>query len=144
MGSRNKRSPAPGSGGERGGESKGLHGDAIRGADDDVSPSVQLSPRADRAAGAALVAGLAVGDPPAANAFVPRFQGNVSGLALSITRDPTLAEDVSQEAFLRAWKAASTYDPGRASVTTWLLTITRNTAFDAVRWRRSTPASPQL
>jgi RNA polymerase sigma factor (sigma-70 family) len=144
MGSRNKRSPAPGSGGERGGESKGLHGDAIRGADDDVSPSVQLSPRADRAADAALVAGLAVGDPPAATAFVRRFQGNVYGLALSITRDPTLAEDVSQEAFLRAWKAASTYDPGRASVTTWLLTITRNTAIDAVRARRSTPASPQL
>jgi RNA polymerase sigma factor (sigma-70 family) len=68
----------------------------------------------------------------------------VYGLALSITRDRTLAEDVSQEAFLRAWKAAATYDPGRASVTTWLLTITRNTAIDAVRARRSTPVSPDL
>ncbi|MDQ4084696.1 MAG: sigma-70 family RNA polymerase sigma factor [Actinomycetota bacterium] len=105
---------------------------------------MHLSPRADRAADAALVAGLAVGDPPAATAFVRRFQGNVFGLALSITRDPALAEDVSQEAFLRAWRAASTYDPGRASVMTWLLTITRNTAIDAVRARRSTPTSPEL
>jgi RNA polymerase sigma factor (sigma-70 family) len=68
----------------------------------------------------------------------------VFGLALSITRDPTLAEDVAQEAFVRAWKSAATYDPGRASVATWLLTITRNTAIDAVRARRTTPTSPDL
>jgi RNA polymerase sigma factor (sigma-70 family) len=144
MGFRKKRSPAPGSQGAREGHGGGLPDDAISAGDGDVSPGVQLSPRADRAADAALVAGLAVGDPPAATAFVRRFQGNVFGLALSITRDPMLAEDVSQEAFLRAWKAASTYDPGRASVSTWLLTITRNTAIDAVRARRSTPTSPQL
>jgi RNA polymerase sigma factor (sigma-70 family) len=144
MGLRRKRSPGPGPDGEREGPRSGLPDEAIPGGDGDVSPSVQLSPRADRAADAALVAGLAVGDPPAATAFVRRFQGNVYGLALSITRDPTLAEDVAQEAFLRAWKAASTYDPGRASVTTWLLTITRNAAIDAVRARRSTPASPDL
>jgi RNA polymerase sigma factor (sigma-70 family) len=105
---------------------------------------VHLSTRADRAADAALVAGLAVGDSPAATAFVRRFQGNVYGLALSVTRDPALAEDVAQEAFLRAWRSASTYDPGRASVATWLLTITRNTAIDAVRARRSVPASPEM
>ena len=144
MGLRKKRSPASGSEEVRAGDSKGLQDDAIPETGRDVSPSVQLSPRTDRAADAALVAGLAVGDPPAATAFVRRFQGNVYGLALSITRDPALAEDVSQEAFLRAWRAASTYDPGRASVTTWLLTITRNTAIDAVRARRSTPASPEL
>ena len=118
--------------------------DAISGDESHVSPGVQLSPRADRAADAALVAGLAVGDPPAATAFVRRFQGNVYGLALSITRDRALAEDVAQEAFVRAWKSAAIYDPGRASVATWLLTITRNTAIDAVRARRSTPASPQM
>jgi RNA polymerase sigma factor (sigma-70 family) len=110
----------------------------------DVPPGVHLSPRADRAADATLVAGLGLGDPPTSTAFVRRFQGNVYGLALSITRDPAMAEDVAQEAFVRAWRAASTYDPGRASVTTWLLTITRNTAIDAVRARRSTPTSPQM
>jgi RNA polymerase sigma factor (sigma-70 family) len=141
---RRKRSAAPASEEVRAGQERGLQHAAISAGDSDVSPSVQLNPRADRAADAALVAGLAVGDPPAATAFVRRFQGNVFGLALSITRDPTLAEDVAQEAFVRAWKSAATYDPGRASVATWLLTITRNTAIDAVRARRSTPASPQL
>ena len=44
---------------------------------------------ADRASDAALVAGLAVDDEPAAAAFVRRFQSAVYGLALSITRDPS-------------------------------------------------------
>ncbi|HWL96560.1 MAG TPA: RNA polymerase sigma factor [Nocardioidaceae bacterium] len=108
------------------------------------SSGTQLSSRADRAADAALLAGYGLGDPSAATAFVRRFQGSVFGLALSVTRERTLAEDVAQEAFLRAWKAATTYDAGRASVSTWLLTITRNAAIDAVRARRSTPVSPQL
>ena len=88
----------------------------------------------------ALVAGLAVEDADAATAFVRRFQPKVFGLALAVTRDPSLADDVAQEAFLRAWRAASTYDGVRGSVAAWLLTITRNVAIDAVRARRTTPA----
>jgi RNA polymerase sigma factor (sigma-70 family) len=93
----------------------------------------------DRAGDAALVAGLAVGDERAAAAFVRRFQSRVFGLAVSVTGDEWLAQDVAQETFAKAWRAASTYDPRRASVLTWLLTITRNAAIDAVRTRRPTP-----
>lgn len=99
---------------------------------------------ADRAADAALVAGLAVDDEPAATAFVRRFQGRVYGLAMSITHDPGLAQDVSQEVFVRAWRAAASYDARRASVLTWLLTITRNAAIDAVRTNRPTPTEGAL
>ena len=99
---------------------------------------------ADRAPDAALVAGLAVNDEQASVAFVRRFEGPVFGLAVSITRDPGLAEDVSQEAFLRAWRAAENYDPRRGSVLTWLLTITRNLAIDAIRARRATPTDRDL
>jgi RNA polymerase sigma-70 factor (ECF subfamily) len=70
---------------------------------------------------------------------VRRFQDAVYGLAVSVTRDRALAEDVSQEVFVRAWRAAGNYDPRRASALTWLLTITRNAAIDAVRARRPTP-----
>lgn len=94
---------------------------------------------ADRAPDAALVSGLAVNDEAATVAFVRRFEGAVFGLALSITRDRGLAEDVSQDAFLRAWKAAATYDQRRGSVLTWLLTITRNRAIDVIRAKRATP-----
>ncbi len=88
----------------------------------------------------ALVAGLAVEDDDAATAFVRRFQAKVFGIALAVTRDATTADDVAQEAFLRAWRSASTYDSVRGSVAAWLLTITRNVAIDAVRARRATPA----
>ena len=108
-----------------------------------VTPDVQLATYADRTDDAALVAGLAVGDGPATTAFVRRFQGAVFGLALSVTRDPSLADDVAQEAFVRAWRAATTYDPRRGSVVTWLLTIARNCAIDAVRGRRSTPTDQE-
>ncbi|MFC8519251.1 RNA polymerase sigma factor [Streptomyces sp. NPDC057257] len=100
---------------------------------------VELFPRADRVDDASLVAGFALGDEQASVAFVRRFQDAVYGLALSVTREPALAEDVSQEVFVRAWRAAGNYDPRRASALTWLLTITRNAAIDAVRARRPVP-----
>ncbi|MEY2471943.1 MAG: hypothetical protein QOK28_1272 [Actinomycetota bacterium] len=92
----------------------------------------------------ALLAGMAAGDRDAAIAFVRRFQRRVFGLAFAVTNDATLADDVSQEAFVRAWKAAAVFDTRRASVSTWLLTITRNAAIDAVRMRRVTPADPDV
>jgi hypothetical protein len=79
-----------------------------------------------------LVAGLAAGDTNATEAFIARFQRRVYGLARAITRDDVLAEDVAQEALLRAWRHASAYDARRGSVVTWLLTITRNLAIDQV------------
>ena len=91
----------------------------------------------------ALLAGLAAGDRAAATAFVRRFQARVYGLALAIVRDPGVAEDVAQEAFLRAWRHAAAYDPRRGSVPTWLLTIARNLAIDATRLRRAEPVDPE-
>ena len=84
-----------------------------------------------------LVAGLASGDRDAASAFVQRFQRRVFGLARTIVTDDRAAEDIAQEAFVRAWKHAGAFDPRRGSVIGWLLTITRNLAIDAVRVRRA-------
>jgi RNA polymerase sigma factor (sigma-70 family) len=90
----------------------------------------------------ALVAGLAAGDQDAASAFVRRFQRRVYGLAKTIIIDDRAAEDIAQEAFVRAWKHAGAYDPRRGSVVGWLLTITRNLAIDAVRVRRPVAFDP--
>ncbi len=83
----------------------------------------------------ALIAGLATGDPDIARVFVQRFQSRVYGLALAITRDRAAAEEVAQDAYVRAWRYAASYDPRRGSVSTWLLRITRNVALDHVRAR---------
>jgi RNA polymerase sigma factor (sigma-70 family) len=100
--------------------------------------------RADQVSDVALVQALALDDDVAAAAFVRRFQSPVFGLAFSVTRDRGTAEDVAQEVFVRAWRASSTYDSRRGSVLTWLLTITRNAAIDAVRMRRVLPADQEL
>ena len=81
----------------------------------------------------ALVAGLAAGDRDAALLLVRRFQARVFGLALTITRDRSTAEDAAQEAFVKAWRYAASYDPRRGPVAAWLLTIARNAALDQAR-----------
>ena len=91
-----------------------------------------------------LLAAFAVGDPEAAAVFVRRYQRRVFGLTRSIVDERFLAEDLAQEAFVRAWRHASSYDPRRGSVESWLLTIARNVALDARRSRRSDPLGHQV
>jgi RNA polymerase sigma factor (sigma-70 family) len=81
----------------------------------------------------ALFAGYATGDPTAALVFVRRFQARAFGLALTICRDRAEAEEVAQEAFVRAWRHAGSFDPRRGSVAGWLLGIVRNAAIDRSR-----------
>jgi RNA polymerase sigma-70 factor (ECF subfamily) len=64
-------------------------------------------------------------------------------IALRVTGDATLAEDVLQDAFLGAWRHAARYAEGRGSVKTWLLAIVHHRAVDAVRRRRPTAALPE-
>jgi RNA polymerase sigma-70 factor (ECF subfamily) len=90
----------------------------------------------------ALIAALAAGDADAATAFVRRFQARVFGLAATMTGDRSTAEEIAQETFVRAWRHASAYDPRRARVATWLLSITRNLSIDHLRGRRSDPIDP--
>lgn len=54
-------------------------------------------------------------------------------VAQRIVRDPAEADDIGQEAFLRVWSRASTFDPEIARFTTWLYRIVLNLAFDRVR-----------
>jgi RNA polymerase sigma-70 factor (ECF subfamily) len=84
----------------------------------------------------ALLAGLGTGDRAAAQAFVERFRRRVFGLAKTIVHDDRTAEDVAQEAFLRAWRHADAYDARRGTVVTWLLTITHNSAMTLLRASR--------
>jgi RNA polymerase sigma factor (sigma-70 family) len=103
-----------------------------------TADTVALGERSD----ADLVALLADSDASAASVFVQRFQRRVFGLAFTILGDSRAAEDVAQEALLRAWRHAAAFDPRRGSVASWLLTITRNLAIDAIRLRRAVVLDP--
>lgn len=89
-----------------------------------------------------LLAGMAQGDERAGLVFVRRYQARVFGLAFAMVSDSALAEDIAQEALLRAWRHAPVYDPRRGAVSTWVLTIARNLTIDALRMRRAVPTDP--
>lgn len=91
-----------------------------------------------------LLASFALGDADAAAAFIRRYQGPVYGLARAMVSDRDLAEDVAQEAFIRAWRLAPSYDARRGSVHTWMMVITRSLAIDAMRLRRAQPVDPEV
>lgn len=92
----------------------------------------------------ALLAGFATGDPGTAAAFVRRFQGRVYGLALTIVRQPAIAEEVAQETFARVFRHAGNYDARKGRVSTWLLSIARNLAIDVTRMKRLDPVDPDV
>src|SRR5215470_2318960 len=71
-----------------------------------------------------------------------RYRVMAYSIALRITSDAALAEDVVQDAFLGVWRNASRYVEGRGSVKTWLLSIVHHRAVDAVRRRRPTSDLP--
>lgn len=70
--------------------------------------------------------------------LVRRHQAFVHGAALRITRDPILAEDLAQDAFVRAFKARDRFR-GDAAVRTWLYRIATNLALNAVTRTREKP-----
>jgi RNA polymerase sigma-70 factor (ECF subfamily) len=76
------------------------------------------------------------GDTFAFEELVRAYQADVYRFAWHLTRDRTLAEDVTQDAFLRAFRFFGSYR-GDSKFSSWLLRITRNCAMDALRRQRS-------
>jgi RNA polymerase sigma-70 factor, ECF subfamily len=77
--------------------------------------------------------------------LLPAFRRKVFGLAYSFLRDRDAAEDVTQEVFIKVWRALPGFD-GRASMSTWIYTIARNASLSALRARRpqSSLSDPQV
>lgn len=62
-------------------------------------------------------------------------------VALSVTRDPMLAEDASQDALIKAWQALPTFR-GDAPLRNWVLRIAHNTSISLLRKRRDELRDP--
>lgn len=63
-------------------------------------------------------------------------------LAYRIVGDKLMAEDTTQDAFLSIWRSNSRYDRARGGVRSWVLTVVRNRAIDALR--RGGTGAPRL
>lgn len=80
-----------------------------------------------------LIRAVAKGDQHAFSALYDRYAPRVHALTLHILGDPMLAEEVTQDTFLKLWARAGLYRADKGSFNVWLLTIARRTALDRVR-----------
>lgn len=87
------------------------------------------------------VAAIAKGDQAALGRVYDRYHRLVFSLALRVLNDRTVAEEVSQDVFLRLWHRAQDFDPARGDLIGWLVTVTRNRAIDQLRSRQQRESS---
>lgn len=90
-----------------------------------------------------LMERIAQGDQEAFRALVERYQREVYGTITRMLGDPTEAEDVAQQVFLRVYHAAPRYRP-TAQFRTWLFTILRNLVFNESHRRSKFKSIPLL
>jgi len=57
----------------------------------------------------------------------------VHGIVLKVVRDPSQAEEITQEVFVEIWRLAPRYEADRGSVKSWIATIAHRRAVDRVR-----------
>jgi len=95
-----------------------------------------MSQRRDDPDGALMVR-VEARDADALAELYDRHAARLLGLARRILGEGGEAEEVLQEVFLFAWRAAAAYDAARGNVLTWLLIATRSRAIDRIRSRKS-------
>jgi RNA polymerase sigma-70 factor (ECF subfamily) len=82
---------------------------------------------------AVLVAALAQNEVGALEQLYDRYSALVFSVALRVLHDHALAEDVTQEVFLRIWRQPASFDPERGRFISWISSVARNRALDEQR-----------
>ena len=90
-----------------------------------------------------LIARAAEGDRDAFDVLSTRYGLRLRRAAMRVLDDPAAAEDVAQDALLRAWTKAASYRPDQAAVGTWLHRIAVNAAIDRLRSNRPSSEVPE-
>lgn len=73
------------------------------------------------------------GDHRALHQLYEQDSSRLLGVALRITRNKALAEDIVHDAFIKIWHGARSFDPLRGSARGWVFSVTRHLALDVVR-----------
>ena len=89
--------------------------------------------RRSRLADEELISLAAAGDAGAFAAIYDRHSRVAYSFAYRMTGERQAAEDLTQEAFLKVWRSAGGYRPGRGTVKTWVLSIVQNRGIDRIR-----------
>jgi RNA polymerase sigma-70 factor (ECF subfamily) len=88
---------------------------------------------AERSRDRALMKRVVAGDQGALEELMQRWKRPVYSLALRILRNPELAEEVSQDVFLKVWKHSAVFEEQRGAFSSWVLTMTHHGSIDALR-----------
>jgi RNA polymerase sigma-70 factor (ECF subfamily) len=83
-----------------------------------------------------LLQGVAERDQSAFLALYERYGNLVYSLALRVVRHQVMAEEVTQDVFLKVWQQPTRWNPALGQFSSWLLTITRNAGIDRLRKER--------
>lgn len=95
-------------------------------------------PTPQDATDAELIRRIAAGERVAMQALFGRHQARVYRFALRLVGSQMTAEDIASDVFIDVWRQAGRFEH-RATVSTWLLSIARNKAYDQMRKRRDEP-----
>lgn len=76
---------------------------------------------------------IAKGDVDALKIVFESFAGMALAVAVRIVKNRAEAEEVVQESFMQMWKTATRYEPRRASLSTWIVSIVKSRAIDRLR-----------
>ena len=82
--------------------------------------------------GREVAAGFVNGEPDAVRTVYKEYGRLVYAVAFKLLGDRSLADEATQETFVRAWRGAGSYDPSR-ELGPWLATIARRSAIDVHR-----------
>ncbi len=81
----------------------------------------------------ALLKSVAARDEQALGMLYDAFSAAIHGVVLRMVVREELAQEVLQDTFVKIWRNAGAYDPGKGRPFTWMVNIARNTAIDALR-----------
>ena len=90
-----------------------------------------------------LLAKTARGEAKAFDTLYQRTSAQLFGLCIFMLKDKSLAEEVLQEAYLKIWNNAKEYHSERGQVITWMSSITRYCAIDALRKLNRQPVTAE-
>lgn len=108
------------------------------------APDAADLPQARIVADAVLIAAIGRGDEQALSTLYDRLAPRAFAIALRISRDDALAEEIVAEAFVRLWRGAGAFTPARGAAAAWFAEIVRNCAFDELRRRQRRPPEADL
>ncbi|TLS35964.1 RNA polymerase sigma factor [Pseudalkalibacillus caeni] len=79
-------------------------------------------------------------DKKALEALYDKYEKLLYSFSYKMTKNNELAEEVVQEVFIKLWKGNGSYSSDKGKFSSWLLTVTRNTALDVLRKKKRNTA----